>query len=148
MTNTRRLNIDAFGNHVNNAFNALTMIPYLFNTVNTSYPPYNVIRVEDNHSKIEVACAGFSENELAIKVDGDILSIKGRKNVGGYGDASYSVRNLAFRDFELRFRILPGVEIEKATYVDGLLEIDIINKVKEKDSVFIPINGNKQFLTE
>ena len=46
-----------------------------------NYPPYNLIKTDDNKFSIEVAVAGFSEGEISITMEKNHLTIKGAKNI-------------------------------------------------------------------
>jgi len=46
---------------------------------NTSYPPYNLRKTEDHKYLLELAVAGFSEDEIAVEVVGDQLVIEAEK---------------------------------------------------------------------
>ena len=41
---------------------------------NTNYPPYNIVRLAETEYAIEVAVAGFNEDELDVEVvDGELI---------------------------------------------------------------------------
>ncbi|MGL9724921.1 Hsp20 family protein, partial [Sodalis sp. (in: enterobacteria)] len=42
-----------------------------------SYPPYNIEKGDDNHYRITLALAGFTQQELSIELEGPRLTIKG-----------------------------------------------------------------------
>ena len=48
--------------------------------LNGNYPPYNIVKYEDNKYGIEVAAAGFNKDEITVEVDKDQLMIKGKKS--------------------------------------------------------------------
>ena len=48
---------------------------------NSSYPPYNIESHGDENYSITLAVAGFSEDEIDINVENQIMTIKGRKNL-------------------------------------------------------------------
>ena len=37
----------------------------------TNYPPYNIKKIDENKYVIEMAVAGFGQNEIDIEIDGD-----------------------------------------------------------------------------
>jgi len=42
-----------------------------------NYPPHNVVKVDDENFIIELAVAGFSEDNISIEVKDGILLVKG-----------------------------------------------------------------------
>jgi molecular chaperone IbpA len=50
----------------------------LVNQTNPSYPPYNIVKASDTEYTIELAVAGFSEDELEVTLDGNKLSVIGK----------------------------------------------------------------------
>src|ERR1700754_4157811 len=45
----------------------------------TTYPPYNIERTSDSTYRVSVAVAGFAENDIAIEVKENALTIRGEK---------------------------------------------------------------------
>ena len=46
----------------------------------SNYPPYNIRKVSEDKYTIELAVAGFEENEIDIETAGENLTIKGSRN--------------------------------------------------------------------
>ena len=44
-----------------------------------NYPPHNVVKLDDTHYVIEVAVAGFSEDEIDVELKDNILTVKGEQ---------------------------------------------------------------------
>ena len=52
------------------------MFDQMFMNVNkTTYPPYNVEKIEDNEYKLSMAVAGFSSEDLTVTIEKNTLSI-------------------------------------------------------------------------
>jgi len=47
------------------------------NTTPSNYPPHNIVKYDENHYCIELAVAGFSRDEIDIRVDQNVLTIRG-----------------------------------------------------------------------
>ena len=47
-------------------------------TVN--YPPYNIIKTEENWYELQLAIAGFKDDDLNIEIRDSVLSVKGNKS--------------------------------------------------------------------
>jgi molecular chaperone IbpA len=109
-----------------------------------SYPPYNIERTGENAYRITVAVAGFTEDELAIEVKEQSLSIRGAKQAeeGSQRDVLY--RGIAARTFERRFQLADGVQVTGASLLNGLLHVDLVREIPEaKKPRLIPIAGEK-----
>ncbi len=67
----------------------------------SNYPPYNIRKVSEDKYTIELAVAGFEEEEIDIEASGENLVIKGSKDK----DASEGLlhQGLASRNFVKRF---------------------------------------------
>ena len=69
-----------------------------------SYPPYNIENDGENAYRITVAVAGFSENDLNVTIENEILTLSGQKENSGT-DTRYLHKGIADRSFDLRFKI-------------------------------------------
>lgn len=101
------------------------------NQISNNYPPYNVIRHNENSYGIVVAVAGFDKNEITVEVDQDQLVIRGEKASQEESSFDYLHRGLALRNFERRFTIAEHVEVLKAEIKNGLLTIELERKIPE-----------------
>ena len=125
-----------------------------------SYPPYNIVKADfeenvlwyEEENKefwydylIEVATAGFFDKELKVTLDENILTISGRKwSLSGdkYGSENYIHKGIASRDFEKKFTLADNVVLNSVWYVDGILEIRLLeSKKEEKDPIEVKINS-------
>ena len=41
-----------------------------------NYPPYNIVKVKDNHYNIEVALAGYNKKDIEVNYEDNMLTIK------------------------------------------------------------------------
>ena len=48
---------------------------------NVNYPPYNILKHDENTFEIEVAVAGFERSDITVAVDQDQLIVKGHRAV-------------------------------------------------------------------
>ncbi len=90
------------------------------------YPPYNIERVDENHYRITMAVAGFSDGDLDIEVREGMLRVTGAKpEQEEQTDTVFLHRGIASRNFERRFRLAEYVEVSGAKLENGLLHIDL-----------------------
>ena len=45
-----------------------------------NYPAYNIVKDDEEHYRVEVALAGFSEDEINIQTEKGILTIEAKKS--------------------------------------------------------------------
>ena len=99
-------------------------------TVQPTYPPYNIEKTDENAYRITVAVAGFAADELSVEVKESALVIAARKTEGE--DArSYLHRGIATRAFERRFHLADHVRVTGATHADGMLHVDLVREIPE-----------------
>ena len=94
-----------------------------------SYPPYNIVRVDDDeHYLIEIAAAGFTKEDSEIVLQDNQLKIKGSK---GGDEADYLHKGIASRNFEQNFALADDVKVTGATMTDGILVITLEREIPE-----------------
>lgn len=121
----------------------------------TGFPPYNIYKIDDTHSAIELAVAGFELDELDIELVDKQLTVKGNKQENPAVD--YSHRGMATRDFTRTFGLGEDVQVTGAELKNGLLTIALERIVPEHklpkkisiDAVLATIKAQpKELLTE
>lgn len=98
----------------------------------SSYPPYNIERINDDSYVIQLAVAGFAEADLDIQAEGNQLRVTGHKNDKDEDNRDYLHRGIALRNFEQRFHLADHIEVKHAHLHDGMLMIDLIRNVPEQ----------------
>ncbi|MEO1189496.1 MAG: Hsp20 family protein [Pseudomonadota bacterium] len=119
------------------------------------YPPYNIERVADDEFAIEIAVAGFGEDELDIETKDGLLTVAGRKAPAG-DDAEareFLHRGIAERGFLRRFQLADHVIVTGAELRNGLLRIELHRELPEakkprKIEIGAPTKGTKPKLIE
>ena len=95
-----------------------------------NYPPHNVVKVDDENFIIELAVAGFSEEDISVEVKDGILLVKGVK---AEDDArEYAHKGISSRKFEKNFRLSEFVVIDGADLVNGILVVNARVEVPEE----------------
>lgn len=104
------------------------------NNTLSSFPPYNIYS-HDGYTVLELACAGFSKDELSVSlIDNNKIRIIGHSTKHDPENISYSTRGIATRDFMFERTLMPDSEVENVSYENGILKIEVSKKNKE-DSV-------------
>lgn len=97
----------------------------------TNYPPYNIIRNDEDHFTIEIAVAGFKQGEVDVIVEKNILTISGSQKDPIPENVEYLHRGISARDFVRNWTLAEHVEIVGAIMRDGILVLDLERKVPE-----------------
>ena len=79
-----------------------------------SYPPYNVEGRDDGGVRITLAVAGFSADQLEIQLEGEQLTIAGRRGDSAEENRDFLHRGIAARGFIRTFVLADGMEVEGA----------------------------------
>jgi molecular chaperone IbpA len=102
----------------------------------TNWPPYNIVKVDDNNYTIELAVAGFGKHNLDIELANNTLVVKGGYTVNDMAEESanpvqYLFKGIADRVFTRKFTLADSVEVKNAEYINGMLKIYLENLIPE-----------------
>ena len=97
----------------------------------TSYPPYNIHKINDFDYEIHMALAGFSKNDIEIVLADSILTISSNKE-NNKNDNSEIYRGISYRKFKKQFTIAEDIEVKDAKLENGLLIIFLEKIVPEE----------------
>jgi molecular chaperone IbpA len=114
-----------------------------------NYPPFNV-RKDGNTYTIEMAVAGFAQNEIDITIDGGKLIVKGNTESTEPED-SFVFKGIANRAFTRAWAIGDSYEVKDAELFNGILKIALDKLVPEEQKAKkVPVKSGKgkQFLQE
>ena len=96
-----------------------------------AYPPYNIELMGEDHYRITMAVAGFSEDDLDIQVKEGVLSVSGGRKEESKDEGKFLYRGIANRSFERRFQLADYVRVEGAELKNGLLHIVLVREIPE-----------------
>jgi len=94
------------------------------------FPPYDVARTGDDSYRISLAVAGFSPRDITITQQQNALIIAGNRPADG-AKHDYLHQGIAAQNFERRFSLADHVEVQHASYENGLLLVDLVRKLPE-----------------
>lgn len=94
-------------------------------TPQNSYPPYNKIKVNEEHVKFEIALAGWSKDNIEVTTQTNLLTIKSKSSIDTHEVSSYEHRGVATRSFTRTINLCDDQEIGEVAFVNGLLTINI-----------------------
>jgi molecular chaperone IbpA len=96
------------------------------------YPPYNIEQSTDDENAyaIELAVAGFGDDDLDLEVKEGQLIVIGKKD-GGAENRKFLHRGIAERGFIRRFQLADHVVVSGAHLRNGLLRIELKRELPE-----------------
>ena len=107
------------------------MINRIDNSNSTNYPPYNIIKHDDDNYTIEVAVAGFADGEIDVQVNDGQLIITGDKAEVETEQDNYLHQGIGTRKFVRTFQLAEYVEVKTATVEAGILIVSLEREVPE-----------------
>lgn len=141
MTNIRTLSSSDIQNlFARSAIGAERYLEDFFSTKTaTNYPPYDIEALSADEYRITIAVAGFTREEIEVRIDNGHLVVK-----GGYQEtpdtdeekveSKYPVKihqGIAKRDFERTFKLMEYVVVTDVSLKDGLLVINLKRELPE-----------------
>lgn len=94
------------------------------------YPPYNIVKTDDNKYRIELAVAGFGKQDIEIEVKNDTLVVSGKVE-SDTNTNEYLYKGIANRAFKRHFTLADTVEVQSSKLINGMLEIYLENIIPE-----------------
>lgn len=110
---------------------ALIGFDRIFNNIemkNSNYPPYNILKYDENNYEIEIAVAGFVRDDIEVMVDQDQLIIRGERAVEPQ-ESLYIHRGLAARAFEKSFTLPQYMEVTNVSLTNGILSVKLHHEI-------------------
>jgi molecular chaperone IbpA len=94
-----------------------------------TYPPYDLLKLDEDTYRISLAIAGFSREDIDVSVDNGTLIIKGE--IVEITDAEVVHKGIAGRRFVRSFALGEYMEVTGAEMKDGMLHINVDRIVPE-----------------
>ncbi len=99
---------------------------------NDNYPPYNIAKLDDNHWIIEIAVAGFADNEIDVELKESVLTIRGTHERDDK-QTEYLHKGISARNFERTYTLGAHVEVRGATVKNGILSVALEQVIPEAE---------------
>ena len=97
----------------------------------SNYPPYNVVDGHDGRTLLEVALAGFSEKDIEVTTERNVLTVSAKKAPPDT-ERKYSHKGISYRTFSRNWQMADDVEVEDVKFEDGLLKVLLVKNLPEK----------------
>jgi molecular chaperone IbpA len=94
-----------------------------------NWPPYDIISTGEDQYRVAIAVAGFTQDEISIIHERNMLVVSGAK--AEEEKAEYLYRGIAGRNFDRRFQLADHVTVAGASLINGLLAIDLVRELPE-----------------
>ena len=106
-----------------------TYFDRIFSYEAQNYPPYNLVQVSEDESRLELALAGFTNDEVKVYTERGNLVVEGSKEkVDG---REYLHRGLAQRSFTRSWTISEDTEVSDVAFENGLLVVTLSRIIPE-----------------
>lgn len=101
-----------------------------YKTNSQSYPPYDLLKLDEDTYQISLAIAGFSKEDIDVSVDNGTLIIKGE--ITEVTEAEVVHKGIAGRKFVRSFALGEYMEVTSAELKDGILNVHVVRIVPEE----------------
>ena len=108
----------------------LAQLNNVYKTNNQSYPPYDLLKLDEDTYKLSLAVAGFSREDIDVSINNGSLIIKGE--LVEVTDAEVVHKGIAGRKFTRTFALGEYMEVTGAELKDGMLTINIDRVIPEE----------------
>jgi len=115
-----------------------------------NYPPYNIVKKDENHYTIELAVAGFGQSDIDIEMEDGKLIVRGNIKAEEAED-NFLFRGIANRAFSRAFVLNDEVEVKDAELFNGMLKIfleRLIPEQRKPKKIAVKAGKGKQLLQE
>lgn len=99
------------------------------NNAQINYPPYNIVKENEDNFRVEVAVAGFAKSDLTITVEDESIIVKG--DIEEKSEDNFVHKGIASRKFTREFALGEYMEVQSATVENGMLIIKVERIVPE-----------------
>jgi molecular chaperone IbpA len=121
----RTMQLEPFFLGFDDSFNKLLGLRNDLNKHISSYPPYNIKKLDEDEFELEFAIAGFNKKDIKVTVNNGKLNISGTMSDDESESHEYLHKGIATRSFTSTFALGEHVEVEDAEVDNGLLKIRV-----------------------
>ena len=110
-------------------FDAVTRLHTVEGGQSSSFPPYNIKKLDAENYEIQIALAGFSKSELDISVEDGNLVVSGQQEKS---DDEFLHKGIAERNFKRTWALADDVKVTGSKLKDGVLTISLVHEIPEE----------------
>ena len=118
-------------------------------TAQTSYPPYNIRKINDLQYVVELALAGFTKDDIEVEVTEGTLTVRSvikkddksnNDEMSSNNEIGFVHRGIAKRSFSRAFQLSDDIIVKSADLQNGMLIVNLERVIPdEKKPRLIPI---------
>ena len=97
----------------------------------SSFPPYNIKKVDSENYELEMAVAGFSKDDVKVKYAENTLTITGQKK-NKEDKKELLHKGISEKNFIKKFELADDFVVEEAGLQDGLLCVKLKKIIPEE----------------
>ena len=112
------------------AFDILNHAANAISRADTNFPPYSLVKHDNYNYQLELAVAGFGENDIEVVAEKNKLSVVGLKSEKD--ERNYIVKGIAGRSFTREFVLADTIVVRDVVLTDGILTIKLENVIPEE----------------
>jgi len=104
-----------------------------FEPVNNNFPPFNIQKIDDYKFEVQLALAGFKEEDLDVSVEDGTLTITGDQLQGAVDGEpdNFIHKGIAERKFRRSWSLADTVVVKGAKLKDGVLTVSLENEIPD-----------------
>ena len=93
------------------------------------FPRHHIVKASDESYLIELALAGYGQEDLSVELDDGLLVITGEKEDS---EVEYLHKGISTKKFRRTFRLNENVEVKEAKFENGILSVELSHVVPEE----------------
>jgi len=97
----------------------------------SNYPPYNLVKIDDEKQELQLALAGFNKEDIEVSLERKVLNISVQKTDPEVGE--YVHKGISTRTFSRNWQLSDDTVIDDVSFVNGLLSVTLRREIPEKD---------------
>jgi len=107
---------------------------FSFKPESSFYPPHNILKHNDNKFVLELAVAGFTQEDLHVVLDKNTLVVTGDKKRDDKSDSvAYLHKGIGTRSFNKSFVLERYLVVKDVKLSDGILKVTLERVVPEEE---------------
>jgi len=104
----------------------------VFETVDSTYPRYNIVKDMEDQVSVEIAVPGFHRDDVSVEQDGNKLLIKAKAINWLQEGESYLHKGFSSKGFDQQFILGEFMEVDSVRLCDGILTINVVKNIPDE----------------
>lgn len=97
-----------------------------------TFPPHNLIKCEGGKHRVEMALAGYTEDDVIVEVENSTLTVSGGKLLELEGE-EYTHKGISSKAFKRTFKLSEDLIVDGCEFKNGLLTIHLHEEKPEEE---------------